>query len=181
LSSKAYLQVVVPASALLLGCGGGSAPDFDRDGVSDARDLCDFSAEDFNGYLDGDGCADGSPTVCEPNQAFGVEWEVDTGGANPVSFTCAQTPPSHVEVFTNANQFLPVSNDPADCDDREPYNWYGTTQGNIPVGTVILGADLISDVDGTTVLSTLDVPLSAQVPISPCAPVYHQFQFPVAP
>jgi hypothetical protein len=181
LSTRAYVAVVVLASALpalLVGCGGGGRhyPDSDGDGFDDNEDRCPLSAEDFNGIADTDGCPDGSPAVCLPNQAFGVEWEVDTG--NRVPLTCATTPLSHVEVVTNANQILVVSNLAEDCDDREFYNWFGFTQGQIPVGTTIVAADLVSDVDDT-LLSTLDVPPVAQVAIGNCVPAYYTFEFPL--
>jgi hypothetical protein len=174
LSNRAYVAVVVLASALLVGCGGGGRlPDFDGDGIADVDDFCPEKAEDFNGLSDTDGCPDGSAAICLANQELIVEWEVDNGNGVPLS--CAATPSSHVEVTTNANQVLLLG---AACDDREFYNWIGSTGGQIPEGTTIVAADLVSDIDDS-LLSFLDVPPSAQVAIQACRPAYYTFEFPL--
>lgn len=45
-------------------------PDSDHDGIVDADDACPASAENFNGYQDGDGCADTVPA----SSAFNAQW-----------------------------------------------------------------------------------------------------------
>jgi hypothetical protein len=115
----------------------------------------------------------GGGASCRANQYFVVEWEVDD---SVTSFTCASTPPSHVEVTTSGGEILDVAN--VTCDDREQYNWIGATVADIPVNTTIIGADLYDDISGA-LLSTLDVPVGLQVGVPPCNYAMYSFQFPI--
>lgn len=113
---------------------------------------------------------------CADNQFFSVQWEVDTGTGTPM-LLCAQTPPSYVELETNTGLFLDVV---GTCVDGTLYNWRGSSIAGLAVGTRVIGADLVSSVDGRT-LSGIAVPPSAQLPIGSCSQVLHTFEFPIAP
>jgi hypothetical protein len=108
---------------------------------------------------------------------FNVQWEIDNGSASsplpPLS--CSQAPISHVELTTNGNQILQVGRG---CQDGTLYNFSGSTVAGLPVGTVATLAELVSDSDNTTVLSSASTP---QLPISACSAVSFQIQFPLTP
>lgn len=113
---------------------------------------------------------------CQEDQYFNVTWEVDQG-PSAISLFCGETPPSHVTLVTNSNAELAVGaacQDGALCTDGVTIcNWAGSTNGNIPVGTAVTLAKLISNVDGSLLSSAVAV----QVPIAACRPVELSFLF----
>jgi hypothetical protein len=117
---------------------------------------------------------------CLDNQYFGVRWEVDRPvGGTDVMFTCGETPASSVQVYTNANQWLPVLDERCDPTPGVLYNWSGFTQGGISEGTTVVRAELRSDVDNS-VLSSADLTGGQMLAITRCQGVVHTFEFPVA-
>jgi hypothetical protein len=116
--------------------------------------------------------------VDDPSQRyFNVHWEIDNGSAsNPLPpLSCAQAPVSHVELTTNTNQLLQVG---VGCQDGTLYNFTGSTNAGLAVGTIATLAELVSDADNTTVLSSASTP---QLPITACGGVDFQIQFPLTP
>jgi hypothetical protein len=114
---------------------------------------------------------------CLDSQYFNVKWEVDDGTLASM-FSCGATPPSHVLLTTNTGIVLDVGRACQDgglCSDGSPCNWSGSTNGGIPVGTSVILARLISDLDGM-LLSSAPGP---NVVIAPCTPVELGFQFPL--
>lgn len=72
------------------------APDGDRDGIADSRDRCPAEPESFNGYRDGDGCADSPPAVVVLDtdsseiyvpEANRIEFEHDSDDLTPAART----------------------------------------------------------------------------------------------
>jgi hypothetical protein len=109
---------------------------------------------------------------------FAVQWEIDNGTGTPM-LLCSETPPSHVELTTSTSSTpLVVGQQQCSTTSGVLYNWSGVTQSGLPTGTVVVTARLISDSDGR-VLSTADVPPSAQIPIRACQGVAHTFEFPL--
>ena len=119
------------------------------------------------------------PGSCLDSQYFVVQWEVDNG-TGTTALGCSQTPPSHVEVTLNTS-IVPLVIPASTCDDRVLYNFQGTSDTQIPVGTTVISASLISDVSGSAgaVLSTAPVPANLQVPIVACSYTLLSFQFPL--
>lgn len=118
----------------------------------------------------------GSSANCAENQYFNVRWGVEQSLG--VNFTCVATPASHVVLSTNAGTLLDVGancQDGRTCSDGTPCNWAGSTFDGLAVGTRVVSASLISDIDGS-LLSSSDAP---QIAIQRCTSVELGFLFPI--
>lgn len=114
---------------------------------------------------------------CAVDQYFQVYWSIDNGNAN-APLACGQEPSSHVELVTSTGDY-PVGKE---CRPTTymgyGYNFAGSTYDGVPVGTYVITAKLVSDINGALLSEfTLDPSDYGTYPISPCAPMTHAFAF----
>lgn len=94
----------------------------------------------------------GDGPQCAPYQYFQVYWSVDTGNPN-APLLCDQVPPSHVELLTNNGTYQVGVGCRATPYMGFVFDFLGSTNSGIPVGTYVTSANLVSDANGA-VLST---------------------------